>query len=76
MTVQKTTQVGHPTIRSAAKRVNDVTSAPVQKVTTDLVDSMREHNLVGMAAPQIDQPLRIFVTELRQTKLNKSNKTS
>src|SRR5690606_35100001 len=36
-----------------------------------LVDSMRHHELVGMAAPQIGKPIRVFVTEVRKTKLRK-----
>lgn len=37
----------------------------------DLIDSMRHHELVGMAAPQIGKGVRIFVTEIRKTKLRK-----
>lgn len=43
----------------------------VKKVIKDLVDSMRSHGLVGMAAPQIGVNKRIFVTEIRKTKFRK-----
>jgi peptide deformylase len=39
----------------------------------DLTDSMRHANLVGMAAPQIGQNFRIFVTEIKATTLRKMN---
>lgn len=73
MTVKKTTQVGNPVIRTKAKQVKRQDSAKTKKVIQNLIDSMREHNLVGMAAPQIGESLRIFVTEIRQTKLRKSD---
>ncbi len=41
----------------------------------DLVDSMRHHGLVGMAAPQIGKSYRIFVTEIRKTKFRKASQT-
>lgn len=40
----------------------------MKKIVTNLTDSMRHHELVGMAAPQIGVNLRIFVTEVRKTK--------
>lgn len=72
MVIKKTTQVGNPVIRTKATPVKKQDKAKVRKVIQDLVDSMREHSLVGMAAPQVGQSLRIFVTEIRKTKLRKS----
>jgi len=34
---------------------------------TDLTDTVRKENLVGMVAPQIGIRERIFVTEIRKT---------
>lgn len=67
----KTTQIGNPVIRTKSKRVRKVCNPSVQKIVKDLVDSMRFHGLVGMAAPQIGSNLRIFVTEIRKTKTRK-----
>lgn len=39
-------------MRTVTKSVQDVTSKETTKVINDLVDTMREMNLVGMAAPQ------------------------
>ncbi len=68
---KKTTQVGNKLIRSKAKRVSNVRSKATQKIIKDLVDSMRHHELVGMAAPQIGEDVRIFVSEIRKTRLRK-----
>jgi peptide deformylase len=73
MIIKKTTQVGNKVIRAKAKAV--VITKPLSKeikaVIRNLRDSMRHHNLVGMAAPQIGQGIRIFVTEIRKTKIRK-----
>lgn len=68
----KTTQLGNPVIRQRSRKVEDVNAASVRKVIKDLTDSMRHNNLVGMAAPQIGKGLRIFVTEIRKTKIRKN----
>lgn len=66
------TQVGNPLIRSSSKDVINSKNKIVQKLVHDLTDSMRHHELVGMAAPQIGKSIRVFVTEIRKTKLRKS----
>lgn len=73
MIVKNATQVGNTVIRSKSAEVSNPTSKSTQKVVTDLIDSMRHHNLVGMAAPQIGKGVRVFVTEIRKTKLRKSD---
>lgn len=50
-----------------SKPVKDINSKDAKKVIRDLVDSMRYHELVGIAASQIGYKLRIFVTEVRKT---------
>jgi peptide deformylase len=68
MIIKNATQVGNLVIRAQAKKVKNIHTKEVQKVIKDLIDSMRHHGLVGMAAPQIGKSLKIFVTEIRKTK--------
>jgi peptide deformylase len=72
MSVKPTSQIGSRVIRTRARAVLKINSRETQKTIKDLVDSMRHHNLVGMAAPQIGKGLRIFVTEIRQTTYRKN----
>ncbi len=72
MVIKKVTQVGNKVIRQKAKAVKDVCQKPVQEIVKNLIDSMRYHNLVGMAAPQIGKNARIFVSEIRPTKFRKN----
>jgi peptide deformylase len=68
--IKHTTQIGNPMIRRKARRASP-TSKITRRITRDLIDSMRYHGLVGMAAPQIGISQRIFVSEIRKTKTRK-----
>jgi peptide deformylase len=70
MVIKHTTQVGNPIIREKSKSVT-VSSKQNKAVIRNLIDSMRYHGLVGMAAPQIGINKRIFVSEIRKTKFRK-----
>lgn len=80
MIIKNATQVGNQIIRTVSKAVpkkvlvnKGYKAKPdISKIIKDLTDSMRYHNLVGMAAPQIGKNVRIFVSEIRQTKLRKN----
>jgi len=76
MIIKNATQVGNPVIRRKSKKITDVNSKEVKKTVKDLIDSMRHHSLVGMAAPQINKGFRIFVTEIRKTNVRSNNKKS
>jgi peptide deformylase len=67
MIIKSATQVGHPIIRKRSAPVA-VSSKAKNGIIKNLIDSMRYHGLVGMAAPQIGINKRIFVTEIRKTK--------
>jgi peptide deformylase len=71
MVIQEATQVGNSVIRAKSMPVSNFKLKSVQKIITDLIDSMHHHELVGMAAPQIGKSVRIFVTEISETKLRK-----
>jgi len=69
MAIRPTIQAGNPILHQVADEVTDVLSKEVQQVTTDLIDTMRDEGLVGIAAPQIGESVRIFVTEVRSDNL-------
>jgi peptide deformylase len=71
MAIRKTVQAGNPVIRAKAQKVKLPLDKTSQRVVADLIDTMRETGLVGIAAPQIGKGVRIFVTEVRKTKYRK-----
>ncbi|MEX2411467.1 MAG: peptide deformylase [Candidatus Paceibacterota bacterium] len=68
MIIKEITQIGDPILHQKSKFVTKINSEDIQRVIKNLIDSMRYHNLIGIAAPQIGENLRIFVTEVRKTK--------
>ncbi|HPS21610.1 MAG TPA: peptide deformylase [Candidatus Paceibacterota bacterium] len=71
--IKETIQIGNPNIRKKSKKVSktDISSKKIKTVISDLVDSMRHNELVGISAPQINKNIKIFATEIRQTKNRK-----
>lgn len=76
MSIVKTVQAGNSIVHTKSVDVEDVTSEEIKKIITDLVDTMRAGDLVGMAAPQIGENVRIFVTEVRETEYRKEGTDS
>lgn len=67
MIIKEIIQIGNPILSRRSKFVAKINAEETQRVIKNLVDSMRYHNLIGMAASQIGEKLRIFVTEIRKT---------
>lgn len=67
MIIKKIIQIGNPILRQKSKPVSEIKSIKTKQLIKDLIDSMRYHDLVGIAATQLGQKLRIFVTEIRKT---------
>jgi peptide deformylase len=65
VSLRKVAIIGHPTLRRKAQNVPEakINSPKIQALINDLVETMREDNGVGLAAPQIYEPLRIFCAE-------------
>jgi peptide deformylase len=59
-------EIGHPTLRVRAREVRDdeLGTPELLRICDDLVETMRAANGAGLAAPQVDIPLRIFAVEI------------
>lgn len=75
MAARKILQIGDPRLKAPNKKVDDFKNPKVKKAIKDLVDSMRANELVGMAAPQIGENWKIYVTEPRKTKFRTQDQT-
>lgn len=66
MAIRRTAKMGNPVLRGRSEEVPvDLIKAPdVQSLIRDLVETMREYQGVGLAAPQIHESLRMFVAEI------------
>jgi len=66
VTVLPIVQIGHPALRARARDVTteELDSPELHRICDDLVETMRAANGAGLAAPQVDIPLRVFAVEV------------
>jgi peptide deformylase len=66
MSILKVSRMGHPVLRKKLKPVPpaDITTAPVQRLIDDMLQTMLEYHGVGLAAPQVHEELRLFVAQV------------
>lgn len=69
MSILKVARMGHPILRQKARAIDkqELKDAAMQKLIDDMFDTMQEYSGVGLAAPQIHEPLRLFVAHLDQS---------
>ncbi len=55
--------MGHPILRERARRVEpaEVKSPAFQKLVDDMIETMREYDGIGLAAPQVHEGVRLAV---------------
>ena len=63
MAVKKIVKYGEATLRQPSKEVHKV-SQKVKNLVQDMLDTMYSQNVVGLAAPQIGENVRIFVIDV------------
>ncbi len=62
MAIRKIVTLPEPVLRRKARKVTDF-GPELQTLIDDMVETMREAPGVGLAAPQVDVPLRVIVVE-------------
>ena len=70
MSILKTSKLGNPILRKLARKVDptDLQTSAIQKLIDDMIDTMREYNGVGLAAPQVHESLQLAVIEAEHNK--------
>lgn len=63
----KISRMGHPVLRQTASPVDDgeIPSPAFQQFIDDMIDTMRESDGVGLAAPQVYVPKRLALVEVK-----------
>jgi len=61
MAILKIARMGHPVLLTEAAPVADPTSAEIRRLIADMGETMRDASGLGLAAPQVHVPLRLFV---------------
>ena len=68
MSVRKVITAENPTLRKKAKKVHRF-DASIQKLIDDMFETMHAANGAGLAAPQIDLSIRVFVAEYEERRI-------
>jgi peptide deformylase len=61
MAILKIARMGHPILLREADPVADPTAPEIQRLIADMAETMQDAQGVGLAAPQVHVPLRLFV---------------
>lgn len=66
MAVRKIIRMGHPNLRRVAQPVPDalIGSEELARLVDDMVDTLHDYGGIGLAAPQIDEDLRLAIIEI------------
>src|SRR3989338_6452576 len=70
MAILKVARLGHPVIRKPCQAVpkESIGSPDVQRFVDDMIDTMREYDGVGLAAPQVHVSRQIAVIEVQDSR--------
>lgn len=63
MSILKVARMGHPVLRQKCEPIDPkkITGPEVQRLIRDMFETMTEYNGVGLAAPQVHQPVRLAI---------------
>jgi peptide deformylase len=63
MAILKVARMGHPVLRQKCQPIDpqQITGPAVQGLIRDMLETMVEYNGVGLAAPQVHQPVRLVI---------------
>jgi peptide deformylase len=61
MAILKIARMGHPVLLREAEPVPDPTLPDIRRLVADMAETMRDAQGIGLAAPQVHVPLRLFV---------------
>ena len=66
MAIRQILRMGHPNLRRVAQPVDitHIDSPDMQLLIRDMVDTLADSGGIGLAAPQIDEDLRVAIIEI------------
>lgn len=63
MAIRKVSRMGHPVLRQRAAEIppTQMQSSQMQRLIDDMIETMIDYEGIGLAAPQVFEPLRLIV---------------
>ena len=70
MSILKIARMGHPVLRQVARKVDpaDIKTPAFQKLVDDMIETMREYDGIGLAAPQVHESVRLALIGIEEGK--------
>ena len=65
MAIRKIARMGHPVLREVSAPIADPTAPEIARLARDLIDTCEDIGGNGIAAPQVYEPVRMFVYRVR-----------
>lgn len=68
MSILKIARMGHPVLRQVARKVEpaEIKTPAFQKLVDDMIETMREYDGIGLAAPQVHESVRLAVIGIEE----------
>lgn len=68
MSIRKVARMGHPILREKARELSseEIRSEWLDQLLEDMVDTMEEYGGIGLAAPQIHEPVSVAIINYRE----------
>lgn len=63
MTLRKIARMGHPVLLGRAAAVDDPTSSEMRRLAADMIETMRDSQGIGIAAPQVHEGVRLIIVQ-------------
>ena len=66
MAIRRVIRMGHPLLRQPARPLEpeEIGSEPDNRLIADMVDTLHDYGGIGLAAPQIAEPVRLAIIEM------------
>jgi peptide deformylase len=66
MAVRKIIRMGHPTLRKVARELTarELASPETGRLINDMIDTLNDSGGIGLAAPQVNEPVRLAIIEI------------
>lgn len=75
MAIKSILQIGNKKLKAKNKLIKPSDIDLIKQIVQDLVDTMIDKDIIGIAAPQIGENYKLFITEPRQTTYRPSDQS-
>lgn len=66
MAVRRIIRMGHPILRQRARELeaDEIGSDAMRRLVADMIDTLHDYGGIGLAAPQVAEPIRLAIVQL------------